>query len=48
MYDPEDARKPPTTWREYLIQSKEIFSAIHWALREFESPEASYWYRRKQ
>lgn len=45
MYDPEDARKPPTTWREYLTQSKEIFGAIHWALREFKTPATSYWYR---
>jgi ABC-type multidrug transport system fused ATPase/permease subunit len=45
MYDPEDARKLPTTWREYLTQSKEIFGAIHWALREFKTPETSYWYR---
>jgi ABC-type multidrug transport system fused ATPase/permease subunit len=45
MYDPEDARKPPTTWREYLTQSKEIFGAIQWALREFKTPETSYWYR---
>jgi ABC-type multidrug transport system fused ATPase/permease subunit len=45
MYDPEDARKPPTTWREYLKQSKEIFGAINWALREFKTPETTYWYR---
>ena len=38
MYDPEDARKAPTTWREYLEQSKEMVGAIQWAWREFKTP----------
>ncbi|MDR3581825.1 MAG: ABC transporter ATP-binding protein [Candidatus Pacebacteria bacterium] len=46
MYDPEDERKPPTTWREYLDQSKEMFGAIKWAWREFKTPQALRWYRR--
>ena len=46
MYDPEDERKPPTTWREYLKQSKEMFGAIKWAWDDFKTPQALYWYRR--
>jgi ABC-type multidrug transport system fused ATPase/permease subunit len=46
MYDPEDERKPPTTWREYIDQSKEMFGAIKWAWDDFKTPQALYWYRR--
>jgi ATP-binding cassette subfamily B protein len=46
MHDPEDARKAPKTWREYLSQSKQMVSAIQWALREFKTPETLHWYRR--
>ena len=46
LYDPEDARDVPTTWREYLRQSKpEMFGAIVWAWRDFKTAEALRWYR---
>jgi len=45
MYDPEDAREAPTTWREYLRQSKEMFGAIVWSWRDFKTAEALRWYR---
>ncbi len=45
MYDLEDARDVPTTWREYLRQSKEMFGAIVWAWRDFKTAEALRWYR---
>jgi ABC-type multidrug transport system fused ATPase/permease subunit len=45
MYDPEDSRIPPKTWREYLAQSKEMIGAIKWAWREFKTPETLHWYR---
>jgi ABC-type multidrug transport system fused ATPase/permease subunit len=39
MYDPEEDRAVPKSWREYLAQAKETVGVLGWAWRELKTPE---------